>query len=52
MPGRDDLEEVPGRDDLEEVPGREGPGEIGVELPARKEEDSIDEASIVDLAAR
>ena len=34
---------MPGRDDLEEVPGREGPGEIGVELPARKEEDSIDE---------
>jgi len=38
-----DWEDVPGRDDLEEVPGREGPGEIGVELPARKEEDSIDE---------
>ena len=38
-----DWEEVPGRDDREEVPGRDGPGEIGVELPARKEDDSIDE---------
>ena len=45
--GEEGEEEMWGREsgdlDWEEVPGRDGPGEIGVELPARKEDDSIDE---------